>query len=376
MEEKFKYFAFISYSSQDIKWGIRIQRKLESYRIPATLCSKYGWKKKPMRPIFFAPTDIQPGGLTVELQDRLRKSKHLIVVCSPYSAQSEWVAKEIEFFHHLGRTDRIHLFIVNGLPHSGCVETECFNPIIGKLDIPEILGANVHEKVFRWSWLNKERAYVQLITKLLGIEFDSIWQRHRRLLQQKIAFWLVGVIGLVVALIVTWRYNAPVDVVLGFIETTPQNRNLPPLKNGIITIRLGDETKVDTIRNISEEIVFPHVPYYYLGKKVHFVFSCIDYVGLDTVLVLERHCRIKIKRDANVYGKGVFRIWNPHTETVVKNCKVSVDGISCVSDEGGYVNFTIPLERQRLQYDVDASIPLVDHVIYMPCGDNDVICVR
>ena len=66
----YKYFAFISYSSRDTRWGRRLQRKLENYSMPTTLCKERGWKHKPMNPVFFAPTDIQPGGLTEELQDR------------------------------------------------------------------------------------------------------------------------------------------------------------------------------------------------------------------------------------------------------------------------------------------------------------------
>ena len=38
----YKYFAFISYNSKDIKWGKRLQRKLEEYKMPATLCSERG----------------------------------------------------------------------------------------------------------------------------------------------------------------------------------------------------------------------------------------------------------------------------------------------------------------------------------------------
>ena len=110
MIQKYKYFAFISYSHHDTKWGKRIQRKLESYRMPTTLCSKYGWERKPINPIFSAPTDIQIGGLTAELQDRLHDSRHLIVVCSHHSAQSEWGGEEIEYFHKLGRYNNIHFF--------------------------------------------------------------------------------------------------------------------------------------------------------------------------------------------------------------------------------------------------------------------------
>jgi len=71
MDSEYKYFAFISYSSKDTEWGKRLQRKLEHYRMPAALCSRYGWQRNPLRPVFFAPTDIQPGGLTEELQQRL-----------------------------------------------------------------------------------------------------------------------------------------------------------------------------------------------------------------------------------------------------------------------------------------------------------------
>lgn len=95
----FKYFGFISYSSNDIKWGKRLQKKLEHYKMPATICSEKGWQRNPMNPIFFAPTDIQPGDLTEELKKRLKESKNLIVICSPSSATSVWVAREIKFFH-------------------------------------------------------------------------------------------------------------------------------------------------------------------------------------------------------------------------------------------------------------------------------------
>ena len=199
MKKQFKYFAFISYSSHDTAWGKRLQRKLEGYRMPAALCSEHGWKRKPIDPVFFAPYDIKPGGLTAELQDRLEASRHLIVLCSPHSARSEWVGREIAYFHSLGRTEHIHFFIIDGVPHSGDPRTECFHPVVRELGIPEILGANVHEKVFRWPWLNRERAYVQLITKLLGLEFDSLWRRHQRLLRQKMAACTLGILAVLAA---------------------------------------------------------------------------------------------------------------------------------------------------------------------------------
>ena len=60
MEQQFKYFAFISYNSKDTAWGKKLQKKLEHYRMPATLCSEHGWKRTPISPIFFAPPTSSP----------------------------------------------------------------------------------------------------------------------------------------------------------------------------------------------------------------------------------------------------------------------------------------------------------------------------
>ena len=46
MKQEFKYYAFISYSSKDTSWGKELQRKLENYRMPATLCQERGWARQ------------------------------------------------------------------------------------------------------------------------------------------------------------------------------------------------------------------------------------------------------------------------------------------------------------------------------------------
>lgn len=247
---EYKYFAFISYNSKDTEWGKRLQRKLEHYKMPATLCLEHGWERKPINPVFFAPTDIQGGGLSAELQQRLRDSRNLIVICSPNSAKSQWVGKEIAFFHQLGRTEQIHFFIVDGVSNSGNEDTECFNPIIKELGLPEILGANIHEQTqtypftsIPWPRMNRERAYVQLITKLLGVEFDSIWQRHKRLLIQQAIAWTVGIITVLAALLGVWMTNQPVDVGLKLNEASVHNDNLPPLHDAVVTLTLDNMKK-------------------------------------------------------------------------------------------------------------------------------------
>jgi hypothetical protein len=382
MEQNFKYFAFISYNSKDTEWGKRVQRKLEHYRMPATLCSEHGWERTPIKPVFFAPTDIQPGGLTEELQERLRASRNLIVICSPNSARSEWVGKEIEFFHQLGRTKQIHFFIVDGTPHSGNPETECFNPIVDTLGLPEILGANIHEKIYRWPWMNKERAYVQLISKLLGIEFDAIWQRHKRLLKQKIAAWAVGIVVVLAALVGVWTTNLPVNVEMSLSESSVHNPNLPTLQDAVVTLTLDNETKTDTIHSMNGNIVFSNIPHRYLGKEVHITTIITDincyqsFLPLDTFVELSKQIVIPVCRDEKAYGDVHFRIWNPEREEPVVDAEVEIAGQKSTSDKEGRVSLFVPLESQNKTYYVKTSVPLVNDSVYLPCGPDDVILTK
>lgn len=375
-QDEYKYFAFISYSSKDMEWGKRVQKKLEGYKMPATLCSEHGWERKPIKPVFFAPTDIQPGGLTEELQERLRASRNLIVICSPNSARSEWVGKEIAFFHQLGRTKQIHFFIVEGTPHSGHPDTECFNPVVDKLGLPEILGANVHEKIYRWSWLNKERAYVQLISKLLGVEFDAIWQRHKRQLVQKAIAWTVGILMVLASLFYVWRTNQPVEVTMRLHEASVHNDQLPPLKDAVVTMTLDNETKTDTIHSMDASALFTNIPHRFINNKVRVKVSCQDFLPVDTTIILTQEAVVSIHRNPAVYGNIHFHLWNPNTEQAISNSKLEIEGHEAISDKDGLVQLTLPLDQQRSVYKVTSSVPLETDSIFMPCGEDDVLLAK
>lgn len=375
-DQAYKYFAFISYNAKDTDWGKKLQKKLEHYKMPSTLCSEHGWERKPIKPIFFAPTDIQPGGLSEELQERLKASRNLIVICSPNSAKSEWVGKEIEFFHSLGRTKNIHFFIVDGTPHSGNPETECFNPVIDKLGLPEILGANIHEKVYSSPRLNKERAYVQLISKLLGVEFDAIWQRHKRMLVRKALAWTVGTLAVIAALIVVWRFNQPYDIKLQLNEASFQNDNLPPLKDAVVTLYFDNETKTDTIHALNDIMVFNNIPHRFLNKPLRVSVICRDFMSLDTTLPATQSIVINLYRNPTVYGDIHFKLWNPEQEIAESQAILSIAGMETTSDENGNVALFVPLEKQRKSYHIESSLALYSDTIYMPCGENDVVLTR
>lgn len=367
-QQLYKYVAFISYNSKDTEWGKRLQRKLEHYRLPATLCNEHGWSRTPINPVFFAPTDIQPGGLTEELQERLRASKNLIVICSPNSAKSDWVGREIAYFHQLGRTKRIHFFIVDGIPHSGNEDTECFHPVVEQLGLPEILGANIHEKVYRWPWLNKERAFVQLISKLLDVEFDAIWQRHKRQLTKKLITWAIGAVAVIAALISVWLANQPANIEVRLNEATVHNNRLPQLKNAVVTMTLDNETKTDTIHTMDSNVTFTNIPRRFLNKQVRFCVSCHDFLSVDTLVTLSENTVLDIRRDADVYGLIKFQFYSVTREEIIPDVSVEVAGQHAVSDENGIVEMFVPIEQQDSFYCVKASVPLEYDTLGMPCN--------
>lgn len=375
-QTNYKYFAFISYNSKDVEWGKRIQRKLEHYRMPATLCSERGWKRTPINPVFFAPTDIQPRELTEEIKQRLRDSKHLIVVCSPNSAKSEWVGKEIAYFHELGRTENIHFFIVDGIPNSGDVNTECFNPIIKELGLKEKLGANIHEKIYKWKYLNKERAYTQLISVLLDVEFDSLWRRHRRQLINKLLMITLITAIIITAFFIVWQKNQPIDISINLKETTEANDNLPPLVNAVVSLQLENETKTDTLKYISSKGLFANVPQKYIGKKVNIRFKCENYLPIDTTLTLSHNVSLNISRNPEIYGNVKITLWDQNKEQPATGVELSICGINTTTDENGVAQFSIPLNLQDSSYVVKSSLPLQDDTILMPCGESTYLFIK
>ena len=373
--EQHKYFAFISYNSKDARWGKRLQRKLEGYRMPATLCSEHGWKRKPIDPVFYAPTDIQPGDLRQELEARLRASRHLIVICSPNSANAKWVCWEIAYFHSLGRTEYIHFFIVDGEPHSKDPDCECFNPIIEELGIPEQLGANIHERVSRWPWINRDRAYVQLITKLLGVEFDSLWQRHKRLLRRTCALWAVGAVAVVATIIGVWLANQPVDVNIRLQEESIHNDHLPPLREAVVSLTLDNETKWDTLDDINDVAFFANIPHKAIGNPAHLTVECGNWLTVDTTITLSIESTLGIRRDPNPYGSVSFTLWDTKRSVGRAKVGVTIAGIEATSDANGMVRLAVPLEKQDTVYVVLSAVPLRDSLLTMPVTESSVMVV-
>src|SRR5215472_17418699 len=118
--------AFISYRHADNaeegrRWAYWLHDELERYQVPRDLmgrCNSFGEPvPENLYPIFRDEEEMSAGvDLTELIADGLERSDWLIVLCSPRSAASRYVRREILQFKLLGKTERILPVIVEGEP--------------------------------------------------------------------------------------------------------------------------------------------------------------------------------------------------------------------------------------------------------------------
>jgi len=204
---KYKYYAFISYSHIDKDWGNWLHKTLESYRIPASLKVQKSTEQKnilKLSPIFKDSEELPThSNLSEVIIDALHKSRYLIVICSPSSAKSKWVNKEIIDFKRMHGESKVLALIVDGEPNAidktGYSESEEAFPEALKYKVDssgnltheriELLAADAREK-----GEGKERAKIKLIAGLLGVGFDDLWQREKRRQKKHKIIWISIVI--------------------------------------------------------------------------------------------------------------------------------------------------------------------------------------
>ena len=189
----YRYWAFISYSHADKKWGDWLHRALETYRVPKHLVGKkgaFGPVPRRLYPVFRDREELSASSsLGTNIQRGLRESRFLIVICSPRSASSHWVNEEIKYFKSLGREDRILALIVAGEPNAADVgkgispDQECFPEALRF-----VLGADGQltrkrtEPIAsdaRASKDGKLNAKIKLIAGLIAVDYDAVKQREQ-----------------------------------------------------------------------------------------------------------------------------------------------------------------------------------------------------
>jgi len=177
--DEFRYWAFISYSHADAKWGDRLHAALETYRLPSRLVRKAqppGSVPRRIFPVFRDREELaSSASLGENIENALRVSRSLIVICSPRAAASRWVNEEIKLYKSMGREDRVFCLIVDGEPNaradSGLLE--CFPAALREPAEP--IAADAREGKD-----GKRNAVLKLIAGIVGVPYDELRQRDRQ----------------------------------------------------------------------------------------------------------------------------------------------------------------------------------------------------
>ena len=381
MKEEYTYYAFVSYRSSDEKWAKWLQEKIEGYRLPTTIQHENNdLPKSRLRPCFRYHTDIQPNELKTELRSKLEQSKYLLVICSPRSAQSPWVGAEIDTFVELGRRDRIIPIIVEGRPYSDDPATECYNPSLLKHfphsdDIKEdreILGVNIHEEGSGSAFMKRERAVMQVVSRMLGVSFDRIWQRQKRRIIRRVVMSVVGALLVLSALLSVWAMNQPFTSRVTLHEKTPEVAALPAMHDAVLTLSLPDEERTDTLRSFDQTALFRYLPAKLKNQEVRLYIEAADYLPLDTIVTLSETLSLPLRRDPQVYGALSAVVLMDGR--VVSNRKIMVESFEVKTDKNGRFELFVPLEQQKKSYFI--SVPddySLSATLHAPCGKNDVV---
>lgn len=208
MTEK-KYKAFITYSHSDSKAAARLQRSLESFRVPSRLVGKpgsHGPIERRIGTIFRDREELSAGAnLSDTLNDALERSEYLIVVCSRAARASRWVNLEIAQFRKTHRGDKILCYVVDGEPFAAndpaTAHLECFPAALGYLQadgaeesIVEPIAADRRD-----SGDGLRLANLKIVSGLLGIGLDELIQRDAQRRNRKlVAATALSALGMIV----------------------------------------------------------------------------------------------------------------------------------------------------------------------------------
>lgn len=347
----YKYFAFISYRHTDIKEAKRLQALLETYSLPTAL-----QKVKPDAPkhfhVFRDTDELTSGELTEELHKKLDESKWLVVICSPDSAQSEYVGQEIAYFRKKGRSKEIIPFIIKGTPHSK--ESECFHPqlTLGGL---ELLGIDVQAEQSQFWRMRFHRAFIRLVAKMLDLSFDDLWRRRERYLRRLRAIQM-SIIAVILCAVGYALSSRPFDMK---VNLQTQVKTLPLSADSTDSLYLylaDDDVRAMPIVGLSEAIIFPNIPGKYRNVETKLVCKAFGFNKLDTLVNLDSDLALTLIRNAETFGRIRYKFVDNSSEKPVANAELDFGFMKATTDAEGVLNVLVPLEQQKKEYAVKISL--------------------
>lgn len=355
MSEVKRNFAFISYNHRDVGWAKWLRRRLEWYRLPSEIHNEFE-NSRYIRPVFRDRDELNTGVLNDELRARLEASKYLIVVCSPNSAQSVWVSDEVEAFIEMGRLEYIIPFIVDGTPYSydsreaalTGQQGECMPASLRVWNSvnPDktLLGIAVADDGGR----DRDKAFIRLVSRMLGVEFDTLWNRRKR--EIRLVATASALLCMVV-LTVTYWFAFPVRLK---VRIADEHSGLPPMERGCLHVNghTYEVTSADTVVEVDA------LPGYNRLRDIRISFVADRYYEAEERLLrvtagIGQEYGIYLRRDdtfALFAGRVIDQEGSP-----VRDVVLCIGGHEVTSDDEGRFMLRLPLSEQSVTKSVTVT---------------------
>lgn len=186
MSNRNGYEAFISYKHNpiDTKVAKDVQKRIEHYRIPKDIQKKTGIQK--FRRVFRDTSELSgTADLPADIENAIKQSDYLIVICSQRTHESPWVVREIEMFLACHDMSHVLTVLVDGepfevIPKELLKETRKVVSPDGTVYTEERslepLSCDYRKK-FRGA---RNQEILRLISRFLGCDYDELFKRDMR----------------------------------------------------------------------------------------------------------------------------------------------------------------------------------------------------
>lgn len=189
----------------DAKIAAMIQQKLERAHIPKAIQEKTG--KHKFERIF---RDKEELPISIDINDNLtqalQNSDFLIVICSPNTASSVWVQREITEFLKTHDKDRILTVLADGEPQDVIPEVLQYREFETAADDGTVTVTRIPTEPlscdFRGGIKKQQEEFPRLMAAMLGCTYDDLRQRQRRRQRRQRTAALLTILALVTGIAV------------------------------------------------------------------------------------------------------------------------------------------------------------------------------
>lgn len=257
-----RYRAFISYSHQDKTWAAWLHKALETYAIPKRLIGQttaFGVIPKRLAPIFRDRDELASAtDLGRKVNEALKQSSALIVICSSHSATSTWVNQEVLSFKQLGRSEHIFCLIVDGEPNAsdlpGREAEECFAPALRyQLGADHQLSPERTEPIAADARAGKDgktNAKLKLIAGVLDVDFDALKRRELQRRTRRMA--ALAMLSLIVMAVTTTLAITAVMARNSAVRRQKQAEDLVGFMLGDLNDKLAQVSRLDIMETVDD----------------------------------------------------------------------------------------------------------------------------